>query len=153
MSEKLSIKRIRFLRYCEDITEIQHSNIDVTVELKDGSKYVVTLTTLNHLQYKMEKNKMNYLGVGYPMIIVKSLTKDIIIETIKSYVKKNDGYWLKLYHFADAIDPRLLNQLQAEAKELEKYHYKKYNIKLDDKRLKKLYEVYEGKDLEELDNS
>jgi hypothetical protein len=124
----MSIKRIRYLRYCEDITEIEHSHIDVTVELDDGSKYIVTLATPKNLEYLMDKYKMNYLVIVYPRIIVKSLTKDIIIDTIKSYVKENDGYWLKLYHFADKIDPRLFKQWQAEAKKLDKY---KLNIKFN----------------------
>lgn len=146
MSKNLSIKRIYYLRYCENIMEIQHSNIDVRVELDDRSTYIVTLTTPDHLKYLIDENQMNDFEPGYPWIIVKSLTKDIIIETIKSYVKKNDGYWLKLYHFADQIDTRLFKQLQAEAKKLEEYKDKKYKIKLDDKELKKLYEIYEGKD-------
>jgi hypothetical protein len=145
----MAIKRIRFLRYEEDITEIQHSNIYVTVELDDGSEYIVYLATIENISYLMEKDKCNYLEVGYPIIIVKSLSKAIIIDTIKAYVKENDGYWLKLYHFADMIDPRLFNQLQAEAKILDKYEHKKYELpELDDKKLKELYVVYEGKDLE-----
>jgi hypothetical protein len=159
MAGNVSIKRIKYLRYCEDIMEIEHSNIDITfeiditVELDDGSTYIVSLTTPKNLEYLMDQNHMNYFEPVYPRIIIKSLTKDIIIETIKAYVKKNDGYWLKLYHFADEIDPRLFQQLQAEAKKLDDYEYQKYKIQLDDKELKKLYVVYEGKDLEELDNS
>jgi hypothetical protein len=110
MSVNLSIKRILFLRYEEDITEIQHSNIDVTVELNYGSNYIVSLATIENISYLMEKDKCNYLEVGYPIIIVKSLSKAIIIDTIKAYVKKNDGYWLKLYHFAAEIYPKVFKK-------------------------------------------
>jgi hypothetical protein len=153
LNKNNSIKRIRYLRYCEDITEIEHSNIDVTVELENGSKYILVFATLENLQYLMNKGKRNYLNPGYPIIIVRTLSKSTIIQTIKAYLETADGYWLKLYHFAADIDPRLFKQLEAEAKKVEEDTYKKYNLQLDDKEFLKLYEVYEGKDLEELDNS
>jgi hypothetical protein len=139
----MEIKRILYLLYCEDITEIEHSNIDVTVELKDGSRYVVIIATPSNLEYLMNKDKMNYLEIGYPIIIVKQLTKAIIVEAIKAYVKESDGYWLKLHHFAGNIDKTVFDSLEAKAKELDKLYEDKELRELDDTELKKIYEVYE----------
>ena len=58
-----------------------------------------------NFQYLMEKDKLNFYGLGFPWIIVQKLTKEIIQETIKAYIDdKPDCYWLKLYHFATNID-------------------------------------------------
>jgi hypothetical protein len=77
--------------------------------------------------------------VCHPIILVKQLTKPIIEETIKAYVEEDDGYWLKLYHFAGDIDPNLFKKLQAEHEE--------YLKEFDELAKKELAE------LEELDNS
>jgi hypothetical protein len=110
----MGIKRILYLFYGEDIPEIEHSNIEVIVELKDGYSYTVDVATLENIDYLIKKDKMNYLGPAYPTIIVKNLTKDSILEAIKVYEETNDGYLLKLYH----IDMTVFDSLQAEAQEL-----------------------------------
>ena len=105
---------IRFPTYLEDVTDIATSNIDVFVELEDGYTYAVVVATAKNIEYLMNKEKMNYFEPGHPFIIVKELTKEIIEETLKAYAEHDDGYWLKLYHFADKIDKTVFNKLQAE---------------------------------------
>ena len=61
----------------------------------------------------MDKERMNYFEPGYPFIIVKKLTKEIISEAIQAYAS-DEAYWLKLYHFAGKVDAAVFNQLQAE---------------------------------------
>ena len=61
----------------------------------------------------MDKNKVNYFEPGYPFIIVKELTEEVITEAIQAY-ESGDAYWLKLYHFAGKVDTAVFNQLQAE---------------------------------------
>jgi hypothetical protein len=63
----------------------------------------------------MDKEKINYFEPGYPFIIVKKLTKEIITEAIEAYAS-DDAYWLKLYHFAGKINKTItiFNTLQAE---------------------------------------
>ena len=107
------VKSISFPTYLEDITDIENSNIDVFVELEDGYNYTVVVATAKNIESLMDKEKMNYFEPGYPFIIVKKLTKDIIEETLKAYAE-NDAYWLKLYHFAGKINKTVFNQLQAE---------------------------------------
>ena len=107
------IKSISFPTYLEDITDIENSNIDVFVELEDGYTYTVVVATVKNIESLMDKEKMNYSEPGYPFIIVKKLTKEIISEAIEAYAS-DEAYWLKLYHFAGEIDTAVFNQLQAE---------------------------------------
>jgi hypothetical protein len=108
------IKSISFPTYLEDSRDIENSNIDVFVELEDGYTYTVVVATAKNIESLMDKEKMNYFEPGHPFIIVKKLTKDIIEETLKAYAENNDGYWLKLYHFAGKINKTVFNKLQAE---------------------------------------
>lgn len=105
---------ISFPTSLEDITDIENSNIDVFVELEDGYTYTVVVATAKNIEYLMEKEKKNYFGPGYPLIIVKKLTKKVIEETLSAYAENYDGYWLKLYHFAGKIDKTVFNTLQAD---------------------------------------
>ncbi len=107
------IKSISFPTYLEDITDIENSNIDVFVELEDAYTYTVVVATAKNIESLMDKEKMNYFEPGYPFIIVKKLTKEIISEAIEAYAS-DEAYWLKLYHFAGKIDTVVFNQLQAE---------------------------------------
>ena len=61
----------------------------------------------------MDKNKTDFFEPGYPFIIVRKLTKEIIEEAVKAYAE-NGAYQLKLYHFAGEIDTAVFNKLQAE---------------------------------------
>jgi hypothetical protein len=108
------IVKISFPTYLEDITDIENDNIDVFVELEDGYTHIVTVATTKNIESLMDEDKMNYFRPNYPFIIVKKLTKDIIEETLKAYAEEDDGYWLKLYHFANDINKTVFEQLQAE---------------------------------------
>ena len=107
------IKSISFPTYLEDITNIENSNIDVFVELEDAYTYTVVVATAKNIESLMDKEKINYFEPGYPFIIVKKLTKEIITEAIEAYAS-DDAYWLKLYHFAGKINKTIFNTLQAE---------------------------------------
>ena len=107
------IKSISFPTYLEDITDIENSNIDVFVQLEDAYTYTVVVATTKNIESLMDKEKINYFEPGYPFIIVKKLTKEIITEAIEAYASC-DAYWLKLYHFAGKINKTIFNTLQAE---------------------------------------
>ena len=107
------IKSISFPTYLEDITDIENSNIDVFVELEDSYTYTVVVATAKNIESLMDKERMNYFEPGYPFIIVKKLTKEIISEAIEAYAS-DDAYWLKLYHFAGKINKTIFNTLQVE---------------------------------------
>jgi hypothetical protein len=108
------VKSISFPTYLEDITDIENNNIDVFVELEDGYTYTVVVATVKNIESLMDKEKINFSEPGDPFIIVRKLTKEIIEETLKAYAESNDGYWLKLYHFAGKINKTVFNKLQAE---------------------------------------
>ena len=106
----MHIKRIEFL---EDVKDASNDNIDVLVEKVDGSIFIVTVCTPQDFLEQMSQEKMNFIRPGLPMIIVKKLTKEIVKEAIGAY-GEGDGYWLKLYHFADSVEIHVLNKLEAE---------------------------------------
>jgi hypothetical protein len=65
----------------------------------------------------MDKDKIDYNRPGYPFILVKKLTPEIIEQTIQAFAEENDGYWLKLYHFGGSlgiIDENTFDQLKAK---------------------------------------
>ena len=106
----MKIKRIEFL---EDVKDASNDNIDVLVEKVDGSSFIVTVGTPQNFLEEMSQEKTNFIRPGVPMIIVKKLTKEIVREAIRAY-GEGDGYWLKLYHFADSVGIYVLNKLEAE---------------------------------------
>lgn len=114
----MKIKEISFVRQnlLEEIADIENYNVDVFVELEDGYTCTVVVGTAKNLECLIEKEKKNFFGPSHPFIIVKKLTKEIIEETIQAYAE-NNGYWLKLYHFASKIDMSVFDKLQAEHEE------------------------------------
>ena len=113
------IKEISFVNSTalEEIEDIENDNLDVFVELEDGFIYTLVIATAQNLISLMDKERMNYSEPGPPFIIVKKLTKEIIEEAVKAYVK-NDAYWLKSYYFAGEVDMAIFNRLQAQQTEL-----------------------------------
>lgn len=110
----MAVKDISFLSSLEDVIDVESSNIDVFVELEDGSTYTVVVATAKNIEYLMDKGEMNYFKPGHPFVIVKTITKDIIEETIQACLSYNKGYWLKLYHFVEEINDTVFDKLQAE---------------------------------------
>lgn len=110
----MRVKNIRFIHDWENNSSIEDHEIDVLVELENGYNYVLTATTIKHIQSVMEKNEMRYYPSGYPVIIVKELTENIINETMVAFAEKDDGYWLELYHFAEDIKETMFYELDAE---------------------------------------
>lgn len=110
----MKIKNINFATDLKNVRNIENDNIDIWVELENDYTYVLTVATPKNLEYLMDKEQMNYFGPCSPFIIVKELTKEISEAAVKSYAEKNDGYWLKLYHFANDIDIDVLDKLEAE---------------------------------------
>jgi len=146
----MKIKRIKFM---EDVRDVSNDNIDVLVEKEDGSNYIVTVGTPQDLLEEMNQEKTNFIRPGTPMIIVKKLTKEIVREAIEAY-GEDDGYWLKLHHFADSIDLYVLNKLEAEyRKERKEFAILRVLEKLQDdiNKLEKLDNLEKSKLVDRLD--
>ena len=107
--------KIKKIKIFEEIKDVNNDNIDVGVVNEMGYTYIVTVGTPQDLLEEMEKEKTNFIiGPYTPMIIVKSLTEEIVVEAIKAYAAKDDGFWLKLRHFATELDVSIFNKLEAE---------------------------------------
>ena len=97
--------------------DIENDNIDVSIEIDDGNIYWLSFATPNHLQFLMDKEKKEIVEPFCPFIIVNKLTPEIIEQAVKAFAEKNNGYWLKTYHFAGwqgAIDESIFDQLKAK---------------------------------------
>jgi len=115
----MKVKEISFIRpnLLEEIADIENYNVDVFVELEDGYTCTVVVGTAKNLEWLMDKEKKNFFEPGHPFVIVKKITKEVIEETIRAYAEEDNGYWLKLHHFAGDIDMSVFDKLQAEHEE------------------------------------
>ena len=105
------IKEISFpspLKYIEDIYD---DNLDVFVELEDGSEYTVIVGTPKNFLTLMNRHEMDFLEPGCPFIIVRKLTMEVIEKAIHAHTQDN-AYWLKLHHFSSFIEPGMFNTLE-----------------------------------------
>ena len=107
------IKEISFpssLKYIEDIYD---ANLDVFVELEDGSEYTVIVATPKNFLTLMNRHGMDFLEPGCPFIIVRKLTMEVIEKAINAHTQ-DDAYWLKLHHFAESIESDMFKKLQED---------------------------------------
>ena len=100
----MKIKSIKFLT---EIADIEDDSVDVVVETKDGNQQVIEFVTYKYLM----RTKDEPASPGWYNILVERLTEEVISNTIEAYLEDN-AYWLKLYQFANAIDPKILDKLQ-----------------------------------------
>lgn len=66
----MNIKKIEYPTSLSEIKDITNDNIDVFVELEDGSTYVLVVATPKNLYWCMENENVDFL-CGCPQIIVK----------------------------------------------------------------------------------
>nr|QYB19057.1 hypothetical protein [Climaconeis cf. scalaris] len=134
----------------KEFLDPEDGNIDVFVELENGSKFVLVMATPKNLIYLMDKDKMDFLEPDDPFVIVRSLTKKIIKEAVNSYAKDN-GYWLKYYHFGGGVNITVFNRLEEEYAESRKELDEENDI---DERLSKFDDIFPNlDDVEDLDYS
>jgi hypothetical protein len=111
------IKKISFpspLEYTEDIYD---DNLDVFVELEDGSEFTVIVGTPKNLLTLMNQHEMDFLEPGCPFIIVRKLTMEVIKKAIHAHTQY-DAYWLKLHHFSGSIESDMFDKLQEDQDKL-----------------------------------
>jgi hypothetical protein len=61
----------------------------------------------------MDDQKSNFFEPGGPGIVVREFTEEIITEVLEAYAVDN-GFWLKLDHFARQIDISVFDELKAK---------------------------------------
>ena len=81
----MEVKNIEILYDLEKI-DIENIDIDVFVTIEDGFSYNLSFATPKFFASVMDEEKSNYYGPGYPNIIVKKITKEIINEAVEAYV-------------------------------------------------------------------
>ena len=107
------VKKISFPIPLTDVEDIYDDNVDVFVTLENGCTYTVIVGTYKNILSLMDKEKSNFLPPGEPMIIVRKLTMEVIQEAIEAYAGEDDnGYWMKLHHFASSIGLDVFDKLQ-----------------------------------------
>ena len=95
--------------------DIENDEIDVFVDTEDGYSYVLSMATPKYIQSRMDYEKKNFYGPGYPLIVVNKLTPEIFEQAVKGFAeeeKEDGGYWLKVHHFGGwhgAIDESIFD--------------------------------------------
>ena len=88
------------------------SYLDPRVDLENDFYYVIEVTTPKFFYTLMEKFKSDFVPPDYPYIIVSKLTDDIIRAAIQEFIdKKEDSYWLKLYHITATLKIEDINEI------------------------------------------
>ena len=106
----MKIKNIVYPVSFSTIKDIENYNVDIFVELEDGFSYTMVVGTPKNLLYLMEKDDKNYCEPGIPMIIVKKLTKEIILEAVTAFCDGN-AYWFKEYYLSGCFDMNMMDQM------------------------------------------
>ena len=104
----MKVVKIEYPTALSKIKDIRNDNIDVFVELEDGTEYVVVVSTPQNFNWYMDKESIDFF-CGVPSIIVRELTKETIEEAIHAYAS-DEAYWLKYYHLSGLIDTKTLDQ-------------------------------------------
>lgn len=131
----MRVKKISFLDVYEDSTAIESQYMDIYVELENGFRYIFEVATIKHMQYVMKNYKVSYDPPGLLILPVQKLTKEAIVDAVLTYAAdKEDGYWIKLYHFSGSIPKTMFDELEVEAR-------KSNESKESDEFLIKLYEM------------
>ncbi|CAH1059603.1 hypothetical protein [Paenibacillus pseudetheri] len=79
------------------IIDKENDNIDVFIELEDGSNITVVVSTPLNLLQQMNNENVNFISASQPDIIVRSLTDENIRQAIDDYAN-GDAFWLKLLY-------------------------------------------------------
>ncbi|WP_310551900.1 hypothetical protein [Paenibacillus glufosinatiresistens] len=97
------------ITYPTDLTTIsdkENDNIDVFVELEDGSNITLVVGTPKNLIFQMESNRLEYITAPNLDIIVKSLSAKTIQQAIEAYAD-GDAFWMKAL-YAMSIDKNVI---------------------------------------------
>ena len=112
----IMVKTISFPSSLKNIENIYDDNLDVFVELQDGSEYTVIVATPKNLLTLMNRHEMDFLEPGCPFVIVRELTMEVIEKAIHAHAQDN-AYWLKLHHFSGNITNDMFEKLQENENE------------------------------------
>ncbi|MHB0863845.1 hypothetical protein ACYCS5_22105 [Paenibacillus sp. SEL3] len=104
---QMKVKKIVYPTSLSQIADIEDDNIDVFIELEDGTNISVAVCTPKNLISYMTKENINFIPASPPDIIVKSLTEETIEQAIENYAQE-DAFWLKLF-FVAGVDKTVID--------------------------------------------
>jgi hypothetical protein len=104
---------IKNIEIINNIIDIENDNVDVCGDSEDGYTYTISIATTKNILQEMDREKTNFFT--HPVIIVRKLTEEIITEALEACPEDN-GFWLKLHHFASKIDISVFDELQVKHK-------------------------------------
>jgi hypothetical protein len=96
------IKRITILSDMKD-TDPLDTNEDISIELENGDIYHVVVPTPQNLYTLMDQEEQNFVPFGFPFIVVREITEDVLWEMEKELLEDN-RYYLKRYSFEPPIE-------------------------------------------------
>ncbi|KWX77767.1 hypothetical protein [Paenibacillus jilunlii] len=117
----MNIVKLSYPTPLSSIVDNQNDNIDVFIELEDGTNITVVVSTPQNLLCQMEREQEIFVPAPHPEIIVRSLTHENIQHAIEQYAKE-DAFWLKLLYVASvdrsAVDMNRINRSLEKIKTL-----------------------------------
>lgn len=105
--------RIKEISFIDEVVDQLNDSIDVGVEFENGPSYTIIVRTPADFVEEMLQEGTDFIKPGTPVIVVKQLTKKTVDEAIRAYAE-DEGYWLKLCQFGDALDISVFNKPEAQ---------------------------------------
>ncbi|WP_449603302.1 hypothetical protein [Paenibacillus sp. Marseille-Q9583] len=113
----MNVVKISYPTPLSKISDIENDNIDVFIELEDGTNITVVVSTPLNLLQQMNEENVNFISASQPDIIVRSLTHENIQQAIEDYANE-DAFWLKLLYVVSiekkVVDMSRINQFLEE---------------------------------------
>ncbi|MNI28352.1 hypothetical protein D3C73_821260 [compost metagenome] len=95
----MNIVKLSYPTPLSNIVDIQNDNIDVFIELEDGTNITIVVSTPLNLLQQMNNENVNFILAPQADIIVRSLMHENIQQAIEEYAN-GDAFWLKLLYVA-----------------------------------------------------
>lgn len=109
----MKVRKVTYPTPLSEVSDISNDNIDVFVELEDGTNYCFVVSTPLNLCKFMDDNDIGFIPASQPDIIVKELTEENILLALENYAE-DDAFWMKLLYVAgtnrDYIDIEKINK-------------------------------------------
>ncbi len=91
--------------------DLKDTNIDVFVNLDEGSLPTLVVGTPKNLDWIMANNDQDYVG-GLPEIYVQEVTRKNIEAVMATYATQDEGYWIKLYGVLGCLELDWVNLIR-----------------------------------------
>lgn len=79
-----------------DGVNIKNDNIDVCLNMEDGTSYTFVVFTIENLKDLMKKDGVPYCKPCYPFLIVEEITRKNIEQLVEELIEAGDLF-LKIY--------------------------------------------------------